>query len=326
MALNPEEKLQDFWSETKHAIDPIQRLREGILYAWMTHLERFTKSGKMPEEVRKDHLKNALTALQQEAVSTSLDFGIIECGSPAFQDFLTTIHAIFTPEQIRKFREDARPRFGVFEPLAGPKTPTKKELDDSKNFFQNKFKNYRFKVYNQKDPKHPKDPEKTPEYFPDSVILAQHALESRHMRQILARLLSEKAIAPGTRGDLQPILRRNRKIGADIGMILLIKEQLDAIERAQESKLQRRRAFEGISRGLQEDVSAIFSKDLEGILKQTDRLKNWKNNNIFFTALSVPLVATLPILRAIFAIPRSLMLGARDMFVLTRRGNKRPIS
>lgn len=332
MALTSGEQLHDFFYEGAYRISPVEALRRGIRQ--MQIKAEQAARHMSPEDARKQSLHNALLALQAKAATHALSCGIIERNSPAFQDFFTSLHIIFTPEQIRKFREDARDTRsrgrGTFRDLAGSSVPTKKELDDSKDFFQKKFEGYTFQVYNPKDPKRPLNPEKKIEHIPDRALLAQHALESRHMRQVLTRLLSETDITPGAaRGDLRAILRRHPEIGADIGFILLTKEFLDGIERAQEIRSNGRRVLAGLGRSLMEDMSAIFQKDLKGIFDQLEYSRNLWGNHPFFSFLSlglVPLRAIVPALRLTFALPRALLVGARDAWVFTKRGNERSIT
>lgn len=316
MALSSMEQFQDRRAELGHTIDLIQRAREGILYT-ILKLDH-QRQGRPIEEIRKTHLQKILAELQDEAASNALQLGVLERNSPAFQRLLTSLHVIFTPEQLRKFREDARPRFGIFRPLTGAGVSTKKELGDSEQFFQNKFKAY------DADPAHPS------RHSPDTPVLAQHALQSRNMRLIIKRLFSETDLAPGGQpGDLRAILRRHPEIGADIGALLLAKETLDSIERNQEIFSNGRRTLEGIGRSIQEDIQTIFTEDLAGIQQQIEFTLRASQKNYFWGPLSVflvPLRAIIPTLRIIFAIPRALAVGTRDAFVLTGRANERPRS
>jgi hypothetical protein len=316
MALSPEERFQDIRRETEYAFNPMLRIREGIFHARVAIESR---ASHLPEEeVRKHLLEEALHRLSSEAST-----GIVDRRSPAFQEFLIAIHAIFTPEQLRKFREDARPRFHIFRTLTGSATPSKKELGDSEKFFQDTFEPYDYKVFNPKNPKSPVDPAQKIEHVPNKTALAQHALESRHLRQVLTRLTTEPDIKQGVaRGDLRAILRRHPEIGADIGMILLTKELLDGIEHAQEIRSGGRRVLQAIGRGIQEDMSKTFGSDLEWVGEQMRNACAFAKKNYFWGPLSAalsPLLLIFPALRATFAIPRALLLGARDAFVMTKR-------
>ncbi len=326
MALSRGEQFKDGLMEVKHGVDIPNRLFKEPIFTVLANIESFYNKTPV-EEIRKRKFLEIITDLQKEATPDASNFGIIEYSSRAFQEFITAIHVIFTPEQIRKFKEDARPRFGIFRTIIGPGKLSKKELKDSEDFFQNKFKAYSQKPDTPEKDKKTK-PEKEQTHTPKSATLAEHALASRNMRLVLKRLLSEADLAPrSSRGDLRSILRRHPEIGADIGMILLTKGLLDHTEKAQERQSNGRRVFDGMARSIQKDLCALHEKDLHGVLDQIEWTKDLSKKNYFWGPVSIfllPLRLIPPILRTFFSIPKSFAIGARDAFVFTGYGNKRP--
>ena len=103
---------------------------------------------------------------------------------------------------------------------------------------------------------------------------------------------------------------------------------LDGIELAQETRSNRRRLIQSTGRTIQETGVAHFSKDFEEIEKEIGRIPaNTKKNNYWgpVTALFwVPFKMAVPIIRGIFSIPFGFLIGAKDAFVYTEQGNKRP--
>lgn len=322
MAFRPEEELKDLQANIEHKANLPSRL---LLKAFMK--AESTRRGVSLEDVRKNKLQEVTKNLQGEATSNILQFGVIERGSPAFQSFLTAIHAIFTPEQLQQFRKNARLRSQDARVINGLRVLSARELKDSRDFFENKFKGYKRKE--DRAEKNKKDaPKKEESIVPSAEILKEHALELQKMRLAIERLLSEVDLQVGSRGDLRSIIRRHPEAGADIGIILLTRELLDKIERTQEVRVGGQRTLQAMGRSIQEDISALFTKDLDASAKLIKNALGLPKKNAFWGSLAVaasfPAGIVFPVLRAVFIIPKALAIGAKDAFVLTGRGNERP--
>lgn len=176
-------------------------------------------------EARKVLFGDAITNAKNEIIYK----GCIDSDSEEYQRFRAALNEIFSTVELLKFQADAST--SVFKSMTTPPV-TSAEYKKAENYYNGKF-----------DKKHPSTPE-----------VHKTAENTKEISQLLQRFSSDPALT--TAFDLNHIMTIRPDLGADIGKIMDLKNQMEKIEK----KFEKGVDFDKSMERLKDDSKELLGK------------------------------------------------------------------
>lgn len=186
--------------------------------------EKYAKDNSITiDEAKKVLFDNAMADAENEVIYK----GCINFDSKEYRRFQAALNEIFSFTELSKFRADAST--SVFKPLVPPSIPpTPAEYKKIENYYNGKF-----------DKKHPSSPE-----------ITKTAENTKGINRLFQRLSIDPNLLSAT--NLNILMATHPELGADLGKIMGLKDQIEKIEQKFEKGVDSDKANEKLVSDLKE--------------------------------------------------------------------------
>lgn len=224
--------------------------------------EKMKRESKSEDEAQRECLADLANMLQIESAS-----GIVEKKSQGFREFLGALNTILSKKEIQQYKKDSE------TPLFSAPSGISVDADNITNqqqYFEAKFKNY------------------GGQSIPDRSTVYRHALQTKNMEAILARIAS--GLSSGSL-DLADLKTGGTADSADIGKVLCLKENMDRAESAHEFRLGSAKVLRAMWESAKTDIAVHMWGDIKNMFVSGFRLdpKGLLFNAVKLAAWDIPL-------------------------------------